>query len=305
MKNKVSIRALLLVTGVFLSLTAGLHAQTYYHQDRAWNFMVSGQVDSAKKEIDLQMLEPGADKNPDCLQTFGIVYMELDKKNPGTDLQLQYRSMAFNAFKKSLEFDTVSARAQTTRDYLKFCATRYYNDAVTTLDTVHYSKSVQCYNMYRQAAVLGDPKIDIKKKDIEFYLALASIYTVKYNLDRKANAPLFDSIRNSYNLVLALDPNNYSANYNLGVIYWNKGVDLMYDIDYDDSLGVVFDVQDHSVELFKQSLPFAEKAYEMEPKREETLIVLSGIYYSLNEFEKSDKYKQMLDNLRNQPKKPD
>jgi hypothetical protein len=79
----------------------------------------------------------------------------------------------------------------------------------------------------------------------------------------------------------------------------------MYDIDYDDSLGVVFDVQDHSVELFKQSLPFAEKAYVIEPKREETLIVLSGIYYSLNEFEKSDKYKEMLDNLRNQPKKPD
>ena len=44
----------------------------------------------------------------------------------------------------------------------------------------------------------------------------------------------------------------------------------------------------------------AEKAFELEPKREETLIVLSGIYYSLNEFDKSKAYQQMLDDLRKQ-----
>jgi hypothetical protein len=38
----------------------------------------------------------------------------------------------------------------------------------------------------------------------------------------------------------------------------------------------------------------------LEPKREETLIVLSGIYYSLNEFDKSKAYQQMLDDLRKQ-----
>jgi hypothetical protein len=227
------------------------------------------------------------------------------KKYENTDVQSQYRLTAFNAFKTSLALDTVSARVQNTRDYLKYFATRFYNDAVSTLDTTNHSKSVRCYTLYREAAVLGDPKFDIRKKDIEFYLALASTYTTIYNTDKKKNATYFDSTRNTYTYVLTLDPNNYSANYNLGVLYWNKGVDLMYDIDYDDSLGVVFDVQDHSVELFKQSLPFAEKAYVIEPKREETLIVLSGIYYSLNEFEKSDKYKEMLDNLRNQPKKPD
>lgn len=294
-----------LLLGVMLLGAAGLRAQSYYHQDRAWNFVLNGQVDSARKEIDLQMLEPGADKNPDCWQTYGIIYTEMYKKYENTDVLSPYRLIAFNAFKTSLTLDTVSARVQNTRDYLKYFATRFYNDAVSTLDTVSHAKSVACYTMYRQAAMLADPKFDIKKKDIEFYLALASTYTQLYNTDKKKYAQYFDSTKNTYSYVLTLDPNNYSANYNLGVLYWNKGVDLMYDIDYDDSLGVVFDVQDRSVELFKQSLPFAEKAYVMEPKREETLIVLSGIYYSLNEFEKSDKYKEMLDNLRNQPKKPD
>jgi hypothetical protein len=296
---------MLLFLGVILSGTAGLHAQSYYHHDRAWDFVLTGQVDSARKEIDLQMKEPGSDKDPECWYTYGIVYNEMYKKYENTDVQSNYRVMAFNAFRTVLLADTVSARVQTTRDYMKYFATRFYNDAVSTLDTTNHAKSVKCYSMYRQAAVLADPKFDIKKKDVEFYLALASTYTVIYNTDKKKNSVYFDSTKNTYSYVLNLDPNNYSANYNLGVLYWNKGVDLMYDIDYDDSLGVVFDVQDHSVELFKQSLPFAEKAYLMEPKREETLIVLSGIYYSLNEFEKSDKYKEMLDNLRSQPKKPD
>lgn len=301
MKNNVRQRVLQLLLGLILG-AAGLHAQSYYHQDRAWNFVLNGQVDSARKEIDLQMLEPGADKNPDCWQTYGIIYTEMYKKYENTDVQSQYRVTAFNAFKTSLTLDTVPARVEETRKYLKYYATRFYNDAVSTLDTTNHAKSVSCYTYYRQAAVLADPKFDIKKKDIEFYLALASTYTQLYNTDKKKYAQYFDSTKNTYSYVLTLDPNNYSANYNLGVLYWNKGVDLMYDIDYDDSLGVVFEVQDRSVELFKQSLPFAEKAYVMEPKREETLIVLSGIYYSLNEFEKSDKYKEMLDNLRNQPK---
>ncbi len=248
------------------------------------------------------MKEPGSDKDPECWYLSGFVYKEMYKRYENTNVKSQYRITALNAFKTSIVLDTVSARIQSTRDNVKYLASRFYNDAVSTLDTVNHQTSLNCYLLYRQAAVLADPKIDILKKDIEFYLALASTYNTIYIMDKKKNAPYFDSTRITYARVLTWDPNNYTANYNLGLLYWNKGVDLMYDIDYDDSLGMVFDVQDHSVELFKQSLPFAEKAYEMEPKREETLIVLSGIYYSLNEFEKSKKYQEMLDKLRNQPK---
>lgn len=290
---------------LIISGAAELRAQSHYHQDRAIDFILNGQVDSARKETDLQMAQPGADKDPDVWHWRGIIYYEMYKRYEVTNTASPYRQTALSSFATSLTLDTVSARVQLSRDYLKSIASRFYNDAVATLDTVNYATSVFCYQNYRTAVLLSDPKFDIKKKDTEFYLALASTYLTIYNADKRANAMFFDSTRNTYLRVLTIDPNNYSANYNLGVLFWNKGVDLMYDIDYDDSLGMVFDVQDRSVELFKQSLPFAEKAYEMEPKREETLIVLSGIYYSLNEFEKSDKYKEMLDNLRNQPKKPD
>ena len=297
MKTFIRIRVLLLLGGIFL-LGAGLRAQAYIHYNAALSFVQRGEVDSAKKEIDLHMQEPGSQTDPESWYLYGFVYKELYKKYENTNVSSPYRTQAYNAFRKSLEMDTVSARTKATRDNIRYLAGRFYNDAVATLDTVNYETSVTCYTQYREATLIVDPKFDIKKKDIEFYLALASTYNTIYSLDKKKNAKFFDLTRDTYMKVLSWDSNNYTANYNLGVLFWNKGVDIMYEIDYDDSLGAVFDVQDHSVELFKQSLPFAEKAYEIEPKREETLIVLSGIYYSLNEFEKSKDYQKMLEELR-------
>lgn len=304
MKTFVRIRALLLLGGLlFLAGNAGLQAQAYVHYNAALSFVQRGEVDSARKEIDLHMQDPASQTDPESWYLLGFVYKEMYKKYENTNVTSSYRLKAYDSFKKSLQLDTVSARLKATKDNVRYLAGRFYNDAVATLDTARYKTSLVCYEQYREATLLVDPTFDIRKKDIEFYLALASTYNAIYNTDKKKNAAYFDLTRDTYMKVLGWNPDNYTANYNLGLLYWNKGVDLMYDIDYDDSLGALFDVQDHSVELFKQSLPFAEKAYGIEPKREETLIVLSGIYYSLNEFDKSKDYQRMLDDLRKQPQK--
>jgi hypothetical protein len=43
-----------------------------------------------------------------------------------------------------------------------------------------------------------------------------------------------------------------------------------------------------------------EKAYALDPKRKDTLYGLSGIYYSLNEIEKSNEFKQKLEEIKKQ-----
>ncbi len=300
MKKFLRLRNLFLLGAVLLLGAAGLRAQTFMHYNAALMHVQRGEVDSAKKEIDLHMQEPAAQTDPESWYLLGYVYKELYKKYENTDFTSPYRTKAYEALKKSLSLDTVAARQSATRAQIRYLAGRFYNDAVATLDTVRYNTSLICYQQYRDAAVLADPGFDIKRKDVEFYLALAGTYNSIYHIDQKKNVQYFDLTRDTYLKVLGWDPNNYTANFNLGLLFWNKGVDLMYDIDYDDSLTDIFSTQDKSVELFKQSLPFAEKAYEMEPKREETLIVLSGIYYSLNEFEKSKQYQEMLDQVRKQ-----
>jgi hypothetical protein len=287
--------AALLLTGV-----GSLRAQTLFHYNAALLFVQSGELDSAKKEVDLHMKEPGAEKSADSWYLQGVIYKEMYKKYENDNLFSPYRAKAFEAFKFSLTLDTIADHQKTVRDNIRYIALRYYNDAVATLDTVRYETSLTCYKNYREAVLLADPGIDIVKKDIGFYLALASTYTTIYNIDKKANARFYNLAKETYLQVLKWDSENYTANYNLGLLFWNKGVDLMYEIDYDINLDSAMDVQDHSVELFKESLPFAEKAYGLAPKREETLIVLSGIYYSLNEFQKSKAYQQMLEDLRKQ-----
>ena len=203
-----------------------------------------------------------------------------------------------NSFKKSLKFDTVIARTKTTKELIRYLAGRFYNDAVLTLDSMNYLTSILCYEQYRDAALILDSILDIKKKDIEFYLALGTIYVQIYNSDKIKNLQFFNLTRDTYMKILNWDPNNYTANYDLGLLYWNKGVHLMNNIDYELNLDSVMQVQNYSVSIFKESLPFAQKAYEMEPKREETLIVLSGIFYSLNDFPKSKAFDAILKDLQ-------
>ncbi len=298
MKKLTRVYTMILLAAMLLTGMGTLRAQTLYHYNAALLFVQGGELDSAKKEVDLHMKEPGAEKSADSWWLQGVIYKEMYKKYENTNLASPYRKKSFEAFKQSLILDTVPEHQRMVRDNIRYIALRFYNDAVATLDTVGYATSVTCYENYREAVLLADPAINIREKDEGFYVALASTYYAIYNIDKKANAKFFDLTRETYMKVLGWNPNNYTANYNLGLLFWNKGVDLMYEIDYDINLDSAMDVQDHSVELFKESLPFAEKAYEIAPKREETLVVLSGIYYSLNEFQKSKAYQQMLEDLR-------
>jgi hypothetical protein len=268
------------------------------HYDAALNYMQKNNVDSAKIEIDLHMQNVDVQLDPENWYLEGFIYKELYKKYENENFNSPYRAKSLNSFKKSLKLDTVIARTKTTKELIRYLAGRFYNDAVLTLDSLNYLTSILCYEQYRDAALILDSILDIKKKDIEFNLALGTIYVEIYNSDKIKNLQFFNLTRDTYMKILNWDPNNYTANYDLGLLYWNKGVHLMNNIDYELNLDSVMQVQNYSVGIFKESLPFAQKAYEMEPKREETLIVLSGIFYSLNDFPKSKAFDAILKDLQ-------
>lgn len=268
------------------------------HYDAALNYMQKNNVDSAKIEIDLHMQNVDVQLDPENWYLEGFIYKELYKKYENENFNSPYRAKSLNSFKKSLKLDTVIARTKTTKELIRYLAGRFYNDAVLTLDSSNYLTSILCYEQYRDAALILDSILDIKKKDIEFNLALGTIYVEMYNSDKIKNIQFFNLTRDTYMKILNWDPNNYAANYDLGLLYWNKGVHLMNNIDYELNLDSVMQVQNYSVSIFKESLPFAQKAYEMEPKREETLIVLSGIFYSLNDFPKSKAFDAILKDLQ-------
>ena len=197
------------------------------HYDAALNYMQKNNVDSAKIEIDLHMQNVDVQLDPENWYLEGFIYKELYKKYENENFNSPYRAKSLNSFKKSLKLDTVIARTKTTKELIRYLAGRFYNDAVLTLDSLNYLTSILCYEQYRDAALILDSILDIKKKDIEFNLALGTIYVEIYNSDKIKNLQFFNLTRDTYMKILNWDPNNYTANYDLGLLYWNKGVHLM------------------------------------------------------------------------------
>jgi hypothetical protein len=66
----------------------------------------------------------------------------------------------------------------------------------------------------------------------------------------------------------------------------------------DEDLDKMMKVQDECVEIFKKAEPYMLKAESLDPRKIETLEGLSGIYFALNEPEKSNAYKEKIAQLK-------
>ena len=81
------------------------------------------------------------------------------------------------------------------------------------------------------------------------------------------------------------------------MLYYNYGVDIINNMNVESDIIVIENIQDQAKDLFKKALPYALKAYVLNPKRKEVLIALQGIYFSLYEFDKSDEFKAKVEQL--------
>jgi tetratricopeptide (TPR) repeat protein len=237
----------------------------------------------------------------ECWYIHGFIYKSIYNKSEKANRQSPTRLVALNSFRRSLSLDASEGNVQENVKNIKYLASTLYNDAAASLDSVDYKIAITNFGIYREYYPLVDASPEnIKQKEIDFALAIASLYTKVFESDRKGKTEFLKLAKEAYNKVLEMDPDNIGANYNMGILYYNQAVNLINQSDYDLDIVALNDVQDNSINLFKESLPFMEKAYSLDPRRKETLLGLSGIYFSLNEFEKSNMFKQKLEEIEKQ-----
>lgn len=286
-----------LIFGILL-LTAVVSKAQQSRVTAAYTFLNQGNLDSAKANIDAAIVHPDTQADGQAWYIRGFVYKTIYNQTDKANRQSASRLEALKSFKKSLSIDTTQENVQENIKNIKYLATTLYNDAAASLDTIDYKVAVENFDKFKEYYLLVDPSQEnFKQKDIDFANAIATVYTRIYEGDRKANVDFLNLAKASYNKALALDPNNINANYNMGILYYNQAVNLINQSDYDLDIVALNDVQDNSINLFKSSLPFMEKAYSLDPNRRETLLGLSGIYFSLNEKEKSNEFKQKLEQI--------
>ena len=207
---------------------------------------------------------------------------------------------AISSAMKSMKLDTTNEFLENNKSFVKFGASSYFKiSAILLQDSLNITKSESFYAKYKKYNSVINPGFDFKSKDIEYYNTMGSIFADQY-MKNNFNQKYGDIAKYALLKVLELDNKNISANINLGILYYNQGATLMRMMDYDVDLAQLDVIQENAKKLFKQSLPFMIKVYELDPKAEKALESLQGIYSALLDEEKANEFKQKKEALNKQ-----
>lgn len=255
---------------------------------KALRYYQAGSLDTARLLIDSASMHPETAKDASTWYYRGYIYKDLYNQREKNDKQSPIRLEAVRSFLKQIELDTSKSLKDNVLKNINYAANTIYNDAATSINMSEYPIAISNFEKYKEIIRQIDSTRKFTDLEIQLHSALGSIYMQIFENDRDKNKDFFDKSRNSFFFVIELDSNNYTANYNLGILYYNEAVNIIKGLDYDLDLITLELIQEETVDLFKKALPFMLKARDLNPKRKETLIGLSGIYFSLNELEKSE-----------------
>ena len=223
------------------------------------------------------------------------IFVEIDKGN----INSKHREVAVEAIIEAKALDKSNIYDKDIFNALEFLAKTYFNHAVDqhqTLDPEMMAESEAYYTEFRETYELADPMKSLISYSIDYYNGLAKSYEKVYKMHSQDGQYIDLSIR-YYKMAMEFSPENYHANYNTAINYYNQAVNRIKQIDHQTEILELLLIQEECLILFKQSLPYMLKAHKQKPKRKETLKGLMAIYRAMNEYEKSDGYKDALADL--------
>ncbi|HET6227184.1 MAG TPA: hypothetical protein VFF27_12945 [Bacteroidia bacterium] len=292
---------------LFLLIASLVNAQEEDPLRVAIAHLQKGNLDSAKMTIDQLTADPLAAKDGNVWYYRGFIYKSIYNKWEKKDKASHSRMEALKAFKQSLALDTTKATIAENKKNIKYLTTTLYNDACTSLDSIDYKQGIETFEQFKEYYTLIDTsKENLKQYNIKFLHALGSVYSkifedapdVKKEIkeaNKNKKGELLKLAVDAYSKIIILDTNNTSAYYNIGALYYEHGANLIRQLDYGTDIPTLNDAQDNTYSFYRQSLPYLEHAYRIDPSRKETLYGLYSIYFSLNEFQKSNDFKRLLD----------
>lgn len=304
MRRLINIRTTIL--GLLLLMAMVSKGQTP-DLDVAGKFYVEHIPDSAKVYIDKAMLSPQNKEDAYAWQLRGFIYKDLYNKKERNDKTSRLRVEAMSSIRKSIILDSKENNYLSDNiNVMKYLINTMHNDAGESLDPVDYETAISLFRQEQEYFKIIDPSAEAyNKREIEFAAALGSVYNsiIESSQDSVQKQKYVNLAKSIYSKIISIDPNNFNANYNMGILYYNQAVSLIKTELYDADMVLFQLVLDQSVTLFRESLPFMEKAYKLDPKREDALEGLRGIYVGLNDPETSDIYKQRLEMIKKNKKK--
>lgn len=236
--------------------------------------------------------------DPFCWYVKGFIHKQIfttiDEQGPDSP----NRNEAVAAVRQSIALDSDGQWWDNNQKAIRFLAITYYNDALRLsqrFSSETPDQPEQLFQAFQEAMVLAEPSYDFTLNQIDFYKHMAAGYIRLYHAGGETEKALITASTDFYKQALALAPEDYKANYNLAINFYNQGVRLIRKINHNTDIFQLLSIQDECVILFQQALPFMESAHAQQPERVETLKGLMAIHRALSDRETSDVYKAKLE----------
>lgn len=101
-----------------------------------------------------------------------------------------------------------------------------------------------------------------------------------------------------YLKALDLNPTAFGANYNLGALYFNSGVETNNKANGTSNNTVYAKLKKQADAAFAKALPYLETAHELDIEDKNTLLSLKQLYYLNNDYAKSEEMKKLIAELK-------
>jgi Tfp pilus assembly protein PilF len=107
-----------------------------------------------------------------------------------------------------------------------------------------------------------------------------------------------DNAEKDYLTALELNPSAFGANYNLGALYFNQGVETKNKANATSDNSLYKKLNKQADGVFAKSLPYLETAHELNAVDKNTLLSLKQLYYLNSNYKKSDEMKKLIAELK-------
>ena len=104
----------------------------------------------------------------------------------------------------------------------------------------------------------------------------------------------FEKAQDAYKEAVSIDPNFYDANYNLGIMFYNKAGELLKKANDTRDYKKADVIKNNAESIMFKSLPYIETCYRLQPDDKNILIVLKELYYRNGN---DAKYKEIVSKL--------
>jgi len=153
-------------------------------------------------------------------------------------------------------------------------------------------------NKLVRAEKMVEEYLKLNPNHIEVIMVSGMIFEKISQSDTLNREKYFEKRKAAYRKVLSLHPNNFQANYNMGITLYNRGVDIIKAQQYDLDIMILYELLEKVSNLFREARPYVEKAYSLSPNNVNAMRALEGIYYNLNEKEKSEQIRSRINGMK-------